>query len=100
MLPADLLPLLNSSDQGKPGELPAFAWPGGYDMFYVTSDGSELCAECATRELLSWLADTDEDYSTDPPVAAGAYGATSDYPQDADAQCDDCGAIICESEEP
>ena len=28
------------------GKFPAYAWPGGYPMFYVTSDGAALCPKC------------------------------------------------------
>ena len=32
----------------EPGDkLPAFSWPGGYDILYVTDDGGVLCADCA-----------------------------------------------------
>ncbi len=24
-----------------------FAWPGGYEIFFITSDGAVLCAKCA-----------------------------------------------------
>jgi hypothetical protein len=27
-----------------------FAWPGGYQIFLVTSDGGELCCDCARQE--------------------------------------------------
>lgn len=27
-----------------------YAWPGGYDVFAITSDGATLCAECMTTE--------------------------------------------------
>jgi hypothetical protein len=31
-----------------PGEpLPAFAWPGGYQIVYFTEDGETACPECA-----------------------------------------------------
>jgi hypothetical protein len=80
--------LLDSDDQGTPGELPAFAWPGGYPMFYTTAEADALCAKCATAELLSGE-------SSDPPVAYGAYGATEDYPE-GDEHCDNCGDVIAE----
>lgn len=32
------------------GRLPAFAWPGGYPIIYVTSDGEVMCADCASGE--------------------------------------------------
>jgi len=31
------------------GTLPAFAWPGGYPMYYVTTDGCVLCPSCANE---------------------------------------------------
>jgi hypothetical protein len=32
---------------GEPGQgWPAFAWPGGYPIGYVTDDGAVLCAGC------------------------------------------------------
>ena len=33
------------------GELPAFAWPGGYSIFYLDHGGNVLCADCATASL-------------------------------------------------
>jgi hypothetical protein len=30
--------------------LPAYAWPGGYPMYYVTDEGTILCAEHANAE--------------------------------------------------
>ena len=32
------------------GRLPAYAWPGGYQMYYVTDDGGCLCPNCANGE--------------------------------------------------
>ena len=32
------------------GTLPAYAWPGGYPIFYVTDDGACLCPACANGE--------------------------------------------------
>jgi len=29
----------------------AFAWPGGYPLYLVTSDGAALCFECAKEEF-------------------------------------------------
>jgi hypothetical protein len=30
----------------KTGSLPAYAWPGGYPIYYVTGDGAALCPAC------------------------------------------------------
>jgi len=32
------------------GKLPAFAWPGGYPIVYVMSDGETMCPACANGE--------------------------------------------------
>lgn len=29
------------------GKLPAYAWPGGYPIFYLTADNGILCPDCA-----------------------------------------------------
>lgn len=29
------------------GTLPAYAWPGGYPIFYLLADDAVLCADCA-----------------------------------------------------
>jgi hypothetical protein len=34
-------------------ELPAYAWPGGYQITYITSDGATVCPECANDEDVS-----------------------------------------------
>jgi hypothetical protein len=33
------------------GTLQAWAWPGGYPLFYVDGDNSVLCPDCATQAL-------------------------------------------------
>ena len=30
------------------GQYPAFAWPGGYPIFYLTSQCTLLCSKCAS----------------------------------------------------
>lgn len=57
------------------GELPAYAWPGGYPMLYVTRDGLAVCPTCANRDSSDLL------------------GYDVNW-EDADAQCDDCNAAI------
>ena len=32
------------------GQLPAWAWPGGYPMYYMDEDGSEFCTSCANQD--------------------------------------------------
>ena len=31
--------------------LPAYAWPGGYPLAYLCSDGGTLCPACVNREI-------------------------------------------------
>ena len=31
----------------------AYAWPGGYPLFFITSDGAPLCFDCARSEFRS-----------------------------------------------
>ena len=31
------------------GTLPAYAWPGGYPIFYITADSGVLCPDCANN---------------------------------------------------
>lgn len=34
-------------------KLPAYAWPGGYPIIYLTADGDVLCAACASADRAS-----------------------------------------------
>ena len=34
--------------QTESGKLMAYAWPGGYPLYYVCKDGGVLCPECAS----------------------------------------------------
>lgn len=59
------------------GKLPAFAWPGGYPLFYFTNQSIVLCPPCANAE----------DYSDE----------ITDYDvnwEDPHMSCDNCGQYI------
>ena len=58
------------------GKLPAYAWPGGYPIYYVTEDGLTVCPTCANDE------------TSDDVVAADV-----NY-EDAALYCDDCNKRI------
>lgn len=62
--------------------LPFLSEWGGYTMTYLTEQGNELCAECATRSL--YLLDEESD-----PVIA--YGTYDEGPV---IRCDDCNREI------
>ena len=34
-------------EQTSAGKYPAYAWPGGYPMYYLASEGAVLCPTCA-----------------------------------------------------
>lgn len=40
----------NAPERDSAGELPAYAWPGGYPIIYLTADGGTLCPACANGE--------------------------------------------------
>lgn len=59
------------------GNLPAYAWPGGYPIIYLTRDGLTLCPACAN------------DADTSDPVVAGDV-----YWEGPALICDDAGETI------
>jgi hypothetical protein len=58
------------------GRLPAYAWPGGYPIYYLTGDGLTVCPECANAD------------TSDPAVAGDVHWEGEPM------QCDDCNADI------
>ena len=36
-------------------ELTAYAFPGGYDIAFIDADNCVLCAECATKQIITQL---------------------------------------------
>lgn len=60
------------------GELPKYAWPGGYPMFYLDADNNVLCPDCATKNN-----------EFDKPIVT--FGTNDEDP---DLYCDHCGERI------
>ena len=60
------------------GKLPAYAWPGGYPIWYLTRDGMIICPDCANREIDDAQAVTDYDINW----------------EDDALYCEDCGKHI------
>jgi len=82
-----VLNLAIRDDYGYPKpliELPAYTWPGGYPLIYLTRGGDTLCADCATKDIRAWMYGE----SDDPPIAFGPY-----Y-EGPVIQCDDCNRDI------
>jgi hypothetical protein len=66
-----------------------FAWPGGYPLFIVMSDGGAVCPTCA-RENFTRIARSTRDAARD---GWDAVGADINW-EDSDLVCDHCGAAI------
>ncbi len=65
--------------------LDAYAWPGGYPMFYVTKDCGVLCPDCANKEI---------DLCNDPHDPQWyIIGADVNY-EDTGLYCDNCNKLI------
>ena len=65
------------------GSLPAYAWPGGYPLEYVTEDGLMICPACANVS-----GSHDGFVPSDPVIAGDVFWEGEDYP------CEDCGKPI------
>lgn len=66
-------------------EWPRFAWPGGYDIAYVTNDGGALCGACMNAE--SQVHFKDEDPTDDGWLVIGAESTDM---WDEGQNCDHC----------
>ena len=61
------------------GRSPAYAWPGGYQMVYITRDGLNICPACANS-----------DHGSEDPVVAGDV-----YWEGPDLECEDTAGDGC-----
>lgn len=67
--------------RNEDGSLPAYAWPGGYPIIYLTKQNAHLCPECANK--------TEKDPNHYDPVEA------SDIHYEGPSMlCEDCGTEI------
>jgi hypothetical protein len=70
--------------------LDKFAWPGGYPVFLVTSDGAALCPDCVRSELRSIVS-----AARDNDTRCGWHPAAADINwEEADLYCDHCSNRI------
>ena len=73
----------------KQAILDEFAWPGGYPLFSLLSDGEILCPPCAKQEYRQLVQATkDHDNSGWRPVAADINW------EDEDMQCCHCNGLL------
>src|SRR5262249_44627177 len=74
---------MNELPRNDDGTLASWAWPGGYPIYYLDSQNSVLCPECANKS------DGDVDELTGfKPVAFGVNW------EDASLYCDNCSERI------
>jgi len=69
--------------------LPAYAWPGGYPIFYVCDDGGCLCPKCVNKEIEQ----IDESVKTNARDGWRVDAADINY-EDANLYCDNCNEFI------
>lgn len=68
--------------------LPSFAWPGGYHLFYLFTDGGVCCPGCANRNIV------DIDQGRNNSHGGWALCAVEPNYEDANLVCDHCGKPI------
>lgn len=68
-----------------------FAWPGGYEIFFVTPDGSAICVDCARSNYQKIARDRREKRNTGWLIRWAA--TTNDLNESID--CDECRRKIC-----
>lgn len=67
-----------------------YAWPGGYEMYFICKDGGVLCAECVRGHRNEIEAAREYDDAQWDIVAVHSEA-------DTDSQdCDHCGRVIIE----
>jgi len=71
-----------------------YAWPGGYEIFLITSDGGVLCCPCARKEYRQIVWDRINKQSTGWNVAGIDATCNVDEP----GTCSHCSASIGEAE--
>lgn len=77
------------------GKFESYAWPGGYEIHYVTADGGTLCHQCANGENGSRAADPLDAECPDDDQwrITGADVHWEEY-LDSQLHCDHCGRRI------
>ena len=74
------------------GKLPAYAWPGGYQMIYITSDGAVLCPDCANGENGSRA--RTKDGTDDAPHDGWRIDGYAEFLEGPNEPCAHCGKEI------
>ena len=66
-----------------------YAWPGGYQMFFIMSDGEDLCFDCARKEAKQIISAMRDKWNTGWEV----IGCAINY-EDNDCYCCHCNEKI------
>ena len=69
--------------------LTRYAWPGGYPIYLVTTDGGALCPDCVKSEIRNII----DSCRREVDDGWRAYGADINY-EDPNLYCDHCGNRI------
>lgn len=77
------------SEFGRALKQGAYAWPGGYPLFFITSDGAALCFKCAESEGKR-ICDSLREHASD----GWRVEAADVNWEDAGLYCDHCGGRI------
>jgi hypothetical protein len=70
----------------------AYAWPGGYDLIFVTSDGACLCTKCVRKNYRLVSDSRRKEINDGWRVIAVDASCNSDE----ETLCDNCGAVLIE----
>ena len=81
---------LNRLQAAKKVAREKYAWPGGYALFCVTSDGACLCPACVRAEWRSVCYETMHRLSGGWQIAGADHAGNSDETE----TCDHCGEEI------
>ena len=73
------------------GNLPAYAWPGAYPIYYLCADNGVLCPQCANNESAVREAEEHPDY---PGYDQWRIVAGDINWEDSDLTCDNCNQRI------
>ena len=64
-----------------------YAWPGGYPIVFLTSDGATLCAKCCRKEFrqIAW------DWTRKTDTGWFVVAPSINWENDSEECCDHCG---------
>jgi hypothetical protein len=69
-----------------------YAWPGGYDLYFMTSDGAALCHGCATKERRSVI----DSIATKCNDGWRVVAVDATCNTDSEVRCDHCATVLQE----